>query len=1063
MNNLALLVQTQASPSLLSELDSRDVAVWLLDSFVDAAGVEEAAKVLALPWAFVLSESTNTALVDALEMSEPVDSPLVRRRGIIHIIDTNPADVTLPPRSLPVFLLNGRAPAQKKGLSAMTRRLTMLEVLRRREIKHLVILCGTDLQLPEELTGLWSDGFKSIITVVSNAPDAKDKLTVWQSTVGAPAVALVAEAPDVFAADLTSRYLVSRSERLILRLRDAKGELHRLDITGLDDPEHPILSHYEMLSEDLLLPLAPEDLRLEEIEGFFKDPRSSWRPYAAGMVWPRVHKALEALKQAMRRLDKGGVENNKIFYVTAESGAGATAFVRDLAWTMSREGYPTLLASPTPFVPSGVEIASYMSRCLEAAVNAGIGEDTRLYEAPWLIVFDRTQWEGREGELISFRRELETSGRRACIIFVTGPYLPLSLFDDRRFRCLAELTHQVSLLEALDLGRHLNRYLARHGSIRTEAEWRNFFDQSAVSDQRGIAAFWITLSFWLQRQFDMGETVQTWLYRQFQEKVSDPVVRQAIIEIAAMSTEHQLLPEAMLPVSSDWPTADKLTDLQKELGALGIVRFSDETRRYWALIHDLLGRYLLNSIFFDYTARSGAGFADASNPEHLRLLVLKRIARKPELGLIDLREVAEAFATSIFKIDPDHGRAIFAPFWREALAALDEMPRALRTTSRTFLHHSAISRRRIAKDADSFPIPDAERAQLLERAISDIESARNISPRDGGDESELNLLNSLAHAYHDLAETQARQGAPAEQIEDLRAKAKQITRQAYTQNPDNSFVIETYARDLLSGALADPEVAPGNAIEVLGIVYSSLQRDAAESRRHALGRIADKAFDILLDLSGRLGNAGERNAESSAIIEALAALGDGIIRFEGMQLSDYPQANRIQAAERLAQPILRGNAQALRLRYLLACLDRPMDFALQLELLDALEGGIGSVTPQYELEHAILLHQRDRHFEASNRFRKLRELWRREEHYVEVPERLRWFRQRDTSERRQVHARVSASGHGRYFAKVRELQDVEAAFRPQEFGQERLRPGMVLNGYISFGHNGPFLRPLTAA
>jgi hypothetical protein len=501
-------------------------------------------------------------------------------------------------------------------------------------------------------------------------------------------------------------------------------------------------------------------------------------------------------------------------------------------------------------------------------------------------------------------------------------------------------------------------------------------------------------------------------------------------------------------------------DIQAALGALGIIRVVDDASRYWALIHDLLGRFLLTALFYDNPARQAAGLGDAINPEHLRLLVLRRIARLPQLARNDLREVANAFATSIFKIDPDHGHALFAPFWRDALAALDEMPRAFRSTSRTFLHHAAVSRRRIARDTDSFRISDDERAELLSRAITDIEAAFNIARGDGGD-SDLNLLNSLAHAYLDLAEVEGRRAAPAERIEALQARAREVTRRAYRLNPDNSFVIETYARDLLTSARTDPEVAAANAIEVLGIVYSSMQRDGTESRRFALGRLADSAFEILLDASGHVDHRREPQTESEAIIRALQALVDGVRRFEGMQLSDYPPENRIRSAERLALPILRGNAQAVRLRYLLACLDRPLDFGLQLELLESLEGSAGNFTPQMNLELAVLLYQRDRHHEAERKFRNLRQLWRQEEHYVEVPLRLRWLLVRDKTDRRRVHARVSMTGDSRYRAKVSELQDGEVTFRPQEFGQEKLRPGIVVNGYVSFGHNGPFLRPLT--
>ncbi len=1061
MENQDLLVQGKVPESLFTALDTRDPVVWLFPSFVESAGVEATADLLGLPWGFVLSETSDQALIDALERPEPVDGPLVRRRGIIHVVDTSPSDVTLPPRSLPVFLLKGRVSQRSTGLAARTRRFNMLEALNRRSPNNLVILAGNNFMFPPELEELWADGFRSIITVVTDASDVESTVEDWQARTGAQVVGLVPAHAYSFSSDFVRRYTEARSGRLILRLRDVEGNVHRLDITGVDDPEHPVLGRYELLTENHLLPLLPEDLKAEEVEGFFTDPSASWRPFAAGMPWQREPRAVESVKRALRTLDREGAEENQIFFVSTESGAGATTFVRDLAWTVSTEGYPTLLSTSAPFVASGLEVASYMLRCLDAATKAGIGADLRLYEAPWLIVFDRPHWEGREDELLSFARQLEKNGRRACVIFVTGPYLPLVLRSNRRFQELPPLTHQVLFSDALELGRHLNRYLRHHGAIRTEADWRTFFEQSTISNNKGVSAFWIVLSFWLQRQFDMRETIQNWLYRQFREKVTDPVVREAIISIAAMSTEHQPMPQTMLPVSEDWPTSNKLGDLQKELGALGIVQFTDDTRRYWALIHDLLGRLLLNELFYDHSARQASGLGDAQNPEHMRFRVLKRIASMPALGLNDLRDVANSFATTTFKIDPGQGHALFSPFWREVLTALDEMPRTLRSTSRTFLHHSAISRRRIARDSDAFPISDDDRAELLRRATRDVEAAMNISPNDG-DDSDLNLLNSLALAYHDYAEVEERRGAPRERIDELLNNASRATYSAYRLAPDNSFVIETFARELLGTARREPEVAAGNAIEVLGIVYSSMQRDASEARRPALGRLADAAFEVLFQMADHIDDAGEPRTESEAIVAALRALGERVVRFEGMVLSDYPKENRLRTAERLSNPLLRINAQAVRLRYLLACLDRRYDFTHQLELLEVLQGSMGGLTPQARLEGAILLHQCDRHHEAEQNFRNLRQLWRNEEHYVEVPERLRWLRVRDTADRRQVQARVSMTNDGRYLANVGHLQSRGVPFRPWEFGQERLNPGTRLNGLVSFGHNGPFLRPLTA-
>jgi hypothetical protein len=151
----------------------------------------------------------------------------------------------------------------------------------------------------------------------------------------------------------------------------------------------------------------------------------------------------------------------------------------------------------------------------------------------------------------------------------------------------------------------------------------------------------------------------------------------------------------------------------------------------------------------------------------------------------------------------------------------------------------------------------------------------------------------------------------------------------------------------------------------------------------------------------------------------------------------------------------------VRLRYSLLCFATPRDFSGQLELLQSLQGSGGILSPQMRLELALLLQQRDRHHDAERLFRELRRLWREGEHYVEVPDRLRWLMTIDGQARRQVNAKVMPRSDFRAMAKVREMQDTEVPFRPQEFGQEQLKPGANFRGLISFGHNGPFLRPTT--
>lgn len=1047
---------------ILAELDSRDVSLWLMNSFAEEAGPAATAHVLGLPWEIVLSETASAGLLKALDaLDGAVDNPLVRRRGLVHVLDVPPSQVVLPPRCLPILLLNGRTESEKTGFGARARRMEMIMELQQRGVRNLVVFGGPDLALPVELGQLWLDGFQCGLIVVSDDPEAQHKISVWQNSAGARRVTLLPTSSAHFAEVLRGRYAERSDNRLIIRIRDAQGARHRVDLSGRDDPEYPLLGNYELLSEANLEFVSPEGLTAEEINGFFRDPAASWRPYAAQMPWSRDDRARNALNKALRGLDRNGPEASRIFYIRAESGAGATTFIRDLAFGAAMEGYPTLIATKAAFSPNGRSVANFINSCLNSIASAEIGKGMRQYEVPWLIVFDRSQWEGREEDIASFAQQITQAGRRICVLFVTDALLPVAIYAEKRLENLCDLSHEISQESAMALGRHLNRYLMPLGTARDAREWQAFVNHSLVGPMGGRSVFWIALAFWLERQIDLKETLQGWLYGQFRQKVTDPVVQRAIVDIAAMSTVRQLLPETLLPPTEGFPTRDKLSDLQSTVGALGVVRQRFDTVSHWAMIHDQLGRFLLTGLFHDAPARDAAGLAAAQNPDHLRLMVLARIASNPMIAHPDLVELAETFATSIFKIDPGQGRTDFALYWREALEALDAMPKTFRMTSRTFLHHGSISRRRIAKDDVMFPVTDDERVDLLRRAAVDIEAALALQYNPGG-EPDLNLYNSLAHAYHDLAEVEARRGTPAEQVTALRLKANKATASAYRLNPDNSYVMELYVRDRLIGASEDPEGPASVALEVMGILYGAMQRETAELRRNALSRLADKAFDLLLRSADGVQST-EPTTEGDAILQALSALGEGMTRREGMALDDFPRTNRNDAAARLGHPLLRSNAQAVRLRYILVCLDQPKDFNLQLELLETLDGNKAILSPQLELELAILMHQRNRHHEASRRFQNLRQLWARGEHYVEVPDRLRWLLDEMTGQRRQVRARIASGGDGaRLHANVQELQNDRVPFRMAEFDSTQLRPGSNISGLISFGHNGPLLRPLTA-
>lgn len=890
---------------------------------------------------------------------------MVRRRGFVRLIDTDPRDLEDFGRHVPILLIDGRRSQNLSQRAARQRRDSMLTMLARSRVGSLIVLSGETDALPDGLAEIWAEeGFVPALGVVGSAASAALGTFLAKES-RTRATYTLDLAPAGFAAAVVRRYLETRSDRLSVRVRGADGNTHAIDLSAVDDPARPLLSDYYLIAERDLTPVSPTDIGREEVEGFFKDVTASWRPYAAGIPWESDAKAWPNLRSVLRGLDRSDGRGTRNFYVLSESGAGATTFIRTLAFMAAREGYPTLVAGAAPFNPDARQLTNFLNNVLLTTRAAGLAgpEGVEPYEVPIVIIFDQSHWDGRDMELISFVRELESGGRRVVVITVPGPRLGLAMYGNPLFRPLGSLGHELSRSDVLELGRHLNTFLRHTGPIRSDNDWQNFYEASAPSAAVAVASFWIALSFWVQRQFDLGETIQSWLWRKFKTHVTDPCVRGAIVRIAALSTERQPLPAELLPVGGEWPVSARLSDSSKELAALGLVQFRSEGDRFWTLTHDLLGRFLLNALFWDHNARVEAGFGEAENQEHLRFLALAEIARQPALERKTLRAVAEAFAVSIFKIDPDAGLASFRSYWREALDALDAMPKGVRMGSRVFLHHTAISRRRIASDRDGFPMSPTDRVELLQRAVNDLELALKVTDAEE-EERDINLHNSLGRALLDLAKVQREVGADPQLVAELKRRATENIRRAYAMDPDNSFVIEAHAQDLLANATADPDLAAFCAIDVLGIVYARMGQREAAGRINSLSRIADQAMDILMnqmppDLASK-----EPANEAEAMTAALIALREGLSVTSGLRLEDYPKANRKSAADRLALSILENNTQALKLRYLLAAIDEPRDLALQLALVEQIILTAAISSAQQRLEYAVLLFQCGRYTES---------------------------------------------------------------------------------------------------
>ncbi|MDQ3776811.1 MAG: hypothetical protein M3461_21905 [Pseudomonadota bacterium] len=1081
-----LIFIDEVPDNLLSNLENRDVVLWVHSLPNDLPSQDALVAFLGLPWRLVFSEIYDPGLIKALEGAASFSDPMTRKRGFVQIIDSDPSRIELPQRCLPIYLLSGRTVTTAgSDFASRLRRMTMLEDLRRSGAREILVISADEDPVPPDLKDLWSSGFRSYVTFVSDAASAGKILGNWiEGADGVAAVNLLSLPASEVVEDILARYAaVYPEDRHVIRVRDRHGNFQKIDVTEADEPERPILEWYSLVEERDLTPLMPEELSEEDFVSFFQNPEDSWRPFAAGLPWVRDVQCKRILSSYLKKLDAVGSEENCVAYISSEEGAGGTTLARVLAWECAREGYPVLLAKPLPFVPDALTVANFLNRVHREAESqmarnreSAAGPDraqsehikresvSRHYETPSLIVFDSLHWQYRDSELARFRNEMEKSGRPLCVLIVTGPVLGLSFFNTSVFKEIAKLNHTLDQNEARQLGRHLNQFLRVYGKQRQDWQWDQFYQDHTVRYLEGTSAFWVTLSFWIRGQYDLSESIQQWMYRSFKENAGDRIIQDAILEIAALSSERLPLPEALLPASKgSWPISYLLEDCRSSLAALGLVRFSADGDKYWALVHDILGRFLINALFYDFQMRDDLGFAEAKSPEHLRFLLLRQISQKPALGERAYRSIGEDFATSILKIDPDHGRGSFVSFWREVLDALDGMPRSLRDTSRVFRHHTAISRRRVARlDEQFYGVKNDDKVALLNVAIEDINYALSFIEYTAGSESNLNLFNSLANAYLDLAQVESERGAPDERIIKLRRLANDATRKAYEESPTSAFVIETYVKNLLANARASSELAVEHCIEALGILFSALTSNEAAYRKSQLGNLADQALAILFKQKPVRDQHIEPAHAIDVLVKAWKMLAEAVEYGSGMDFSDVPEENRVRALEALAHPAGRGNMQVIRLSYDLTSVSHPHAFRQQLELVEQLQATDYRMTPQLRLEYAMLLFQNGRAVEGDRIFRSLRQIWRDSEHFVHVPTRFRWLHGADSEALQTVQAITGSDYGNRAMARVREFGNVLVPFRPEEHGIRDVKPAFRFACHVSFGHNGPFLRPTTA-
>jgi hypothetical protein len=755
-----------------------------------------------------------------------------------------------------------------------------------------------------------------------------------------------------------------------------------------------------------------------------------------------------------------------LFSVAADPGAGGTTQARALAFAAAKAGFPSLLVQQQSEPPTALEITSFLYRAI-SAVQA-FNQELSDVEPAWLLVFDVQHFDGDDDDLWRFFADLVRSGRKVVVLKVVRAQAPLQPPSSIEHEELTYVSHELDRETVVSLGNHLNVFLRHHGKEKSLQEWTSFWEAHRPDIDTGIASFWVALEFWLAGYLELGESIQGWIHTQFRQLNASPQVKQAILEIAAFSIERRALPERLLaPLSSPRiPWSEALDEARRLSPGLGLVQaYSVPFGRVWAVAHDVLARYLVNATWSDRRYCQEIGLFEHDDTVALRLHLISRVTQRSSFGEPFARPLAVALATNVIKLDEKSGSAEYFRHWKTVLSVLDGVPATVKTACRTFNHHLAISRRR-ATQLEIFQATTSEKKDLLLKAAKEVLFSIERIAETPEDEPDLNLYNTLALIYQDLATLERSPDGDKAKLTEYLLKSDEATRNALKENPNNSYVLETAARNLLQQDYGTDESRKVEAAaEAMSFVFQAASLDTATERTLSLGRLATKALALL------------RSPLATNTIDSLCRLGNpfGFVARAWLLISDdngesgtflrekIPSDRAVAALEVLkASP--KRDWLLVRLQYELVVASSPLDLEPQLLLLDELADSPGyRLSLQQRLERAVLLYQQGRHEAAGDEFHHLRRDVRVAGAILNVPDRLRWLLNPGNRRRAICSARVVDRGHGKPMAQVVELGRAVVPFAPQEFAKSRMIVGELFKCYVNFSAMGPFLKPIDSA
>lgn len=745
---------------------------------------------------------------------------------------------------------------------------------------------------------------------------------------------------------------------------------------------HRVLKRFALVTERDLIP--PAKFTVEDLHDFLSGSLGNWASYGAGLPVQRTYRSerglslAEEAESALSHLESDG-HGLKTFTLElpCEGGSGATTLLRHAAFELALKGYPTLILRPEQADVEVDDLGAFATSLNELALAGGITD-----VPPLVIVLDVEHEQVARRSYIP--QVLAARGRKALILRAS------SLEDNkskemrgRQYARLLPLLASIGTGEA-ELCETAFRTIVGQWNLQLTIpsldQWRSYENvmrwHTPGSSETASPLFWVALRYFLTEGMDISDAYRardllaTWISRRSQ-MIVDPKMQAFVANIAALSAFRIVSPlwTVMRPVTGGSFTS-QLSDTLRQIKDL--VEWCD----YSEVLEDQILRFTHPVLADEYLRRIGV----TSTSEKVALLapLLNGLSQ----GSAGDVWVAESLVVSL--VPTFHERQ--STDWESSLQVFDKIPPVVRDNSKLILHHWA---RCLYQCADQRNVPHAtlgQRGERFEMAIDRLRRAVDLPRRPGRGEHPSHLYNTLGTAYSRHAQFLRDEIMdPIAEDEAWRAACEAFSKSIDLSGGVNIEAFLAFGQRLLTHANRVPGLSTSHhaiedvtqALSLFDIAEDLLEEyenpdekwkeDLTTYRAHALRLLNAEASKEFVETLKR--------SETPALgfyVEARLVLA------ESLDENRIRQGLEILTSAESAGIRLDNRAVSLRISLMMKLREERYNFPVLLELYRRLESDRRLESRALDaFRHAVLCYQVGHYAEGSERFRVLRERWRR--------------------------------------------------------------------------------------